>query len=189
MRPGRIGALVACVAVAVAGCVGATPRADFEEEVRARGGGISGAQFDEVIQRTAEEVAVDDAAQLEVLTLRADAVSRIIVVQARRGDRPEFLDTLTFRSGDLLSVDPVQDADRFDIDARSVRVIDLPLDQAERLIDDAIGRFGDPDTLVSSFSLEQRSDASVIVVDVESPRRSGEVVFALDGSVLEEGQE
>lgn len=181
--------VAALVALLAAGCVGATPRADFEDEVRERGGGVSGKQFEEIMQLTADEVAVTDVDQLEVLTLRADAVSRVVVVQARRGDQPEFLDTLTFRSGELASVEPVQDADRFDIEALAVSVGDLPLDDAERLVDAAIDDFDDVGALLTSFSLEQRAGEPLIVVDIESPRRSGEVVFGLDGALRPGEQE
>lgn len=176
---------VAAGALIVTGCVGSVPRGEFEADLRERGGGITGEQMEIAVELAAAEAAVTDPAALEVLNLRADALSRVIVLQPRRGDQPEFVDNVVVRDDEVLSADPVQDADAFDLDALVIPVSDVPLADAAEYIDRAIVEFGDPDTVVSSYQVARRDGSPVVVVEVASPRRTGSVVFAVDGSVIE----
>ncbi len=172
------------------GCVGSTDRAAFEEETRARGGGISGAQIESMIVQAAEEVAVTDPATLEILSLRIDANGRTGTIQARRGDRPDFVDLVAFRSDEVISVQPMQDADPAEVAEDAFGVTDVALGDAELLVDAAIVAFGDPDTLVSDFSVRRRGDLGILIeVGLESTRRTGEVLFDGAGNLLDDGSQ
>ena len=173
-------------ALLAAGCVGSTPRADFNADLQARGGGVTAEQFQVAAELVADEVAVADADDLQLISLSASGTARTYSFVARRGDQPDFVDTVVVRDERIVSVEPVQDAGEDDLDALSVAFGDLPVEDTEALIDQAIVEFGDPDTVLTRFGLSTfPGNDPTIRVDVESPRRTGTIVYDLDGELIE----
>jgi hypothetical protein len=171
--------------VALTGCIGATDRSEFDAEVRARGGGLTTEWIDEALALVADEVGAPSAGELEVLTLTITTSSRAVSVQARRGDRPDFVDTVTVVEGEILAVQPMQDADELPLDDLALRVDELPLSDIEALGDRALAEFGEPEAFVDSIRVSIFGGEHRIVVDVESERRTGRIRFDVDGNVVE----
>lgn len=184
-RSTLVAIVVAAGAVATSGCIGATDRADFDAEVRARGGGISSVWIADAIDLIAAEVGAGDRSELEVLAVTITPGQRSVTATARRADRPDFVDNVTVIEGDVRGVSPMQDADQLPLDDLAVPVDDLPLDRVEELTDLALAEFGEADGYVRSMRFALISGERRIDVDVESARRTGSVLFDGDGNFLE----
>lgn len=179
-----------CVAIAIvvtvtSGCIGAIDRADFNDEVRRRGGGISSDWIDESIRMAAARLEVATPEDIELLTLTIDGTNRVLTVTARRGDRPEFVDSVVVRDGDVVSVSAVQDADQLPLDDLTMSLADLPLDRLETLADEAINEFDAADGSVSGIVVALADGAHTITFTLESSRRTGTAVFDVDGILIE----
>lgn len=175
----------AIVPVVATGCIGAIDRADFNEEVRARGGGIATTWVDESLAAAATALAVDDPADLAFLTLSISGTTRTVNIVARRGDRPDFVDSVTVNEGDVTSVAPIRDADRLSLEANTIRLTEVPIDQLEDLVDAALEGFGEPGAFVTSIDVTSTNGTPTITLQLESPRRTGSAVFDGDGNLLE----
>jgi hypothetical protein len=166
------------------GCIGAIDRADFDAEVRARGGGVSSNWIDESLQAAATELGVTDPDQLQILTLSIDAQNRSLVVTARRGDRPEFVDTVAVRETEVAGTTPLPDADDLPLDDLVTSLGTVPIDRIDELSDTALESFG-PDAFVTGVTVERINGAPTITVSVGSERQTGEVLFDATGAVVE----
>lgn len=171
--------------VVLTGCIGATDRSEFDAEVRARGGGLTAEWIDEALSLVADEVGAPSAGALELLTMTITTSSRAVTVQARRGDRPDFVDTVTVVESEVLAVQPMQDADDLPLDQLAIRIDELPLDDIEGLGDRALAEFGEDEAFVESIRISIVDSEHRIVVDVESERRTGRVLFDVDGEIME----
>ncbi len=176
---------VAAVPIIAAGCIGATDRSEFDEEVRRRGGGITSTWVDEALDVAAAELSVADGGDLEVLTLLIDGTRRTLTVNARRGDRPDFVDSVTVKEGKWFATVPIQDADELPLDDLTIALDELPLDSLEELVDTALTDFDEPDSYVTSISVSLRSGEPTITMEIASTRRTGTAVFDTNG-VLQE---
>lgn len=176
---------IAFVAVAASGCVGAIDRADFDEEVRRRGGGISAAWVDESLTAAAEALSITSPDDLEFLTLTINGTSRSLTINARRGDRPDFIDSVTVREGEVVAVTPIQDADELPLAALLVDVDETPIDDVETLVDRALAEFDEPDSFVTVISVSLDGTDASTTVQLSSARRTGSVVFDAAGNTVE----
>jgi len=167
------------------GCIGATDRSEFNAEVRARGGGLTTEWVDEALSLVADEVGAPSPDALELLTMTISTSSRAVTVQARRGDRPDFVDTVTVVEGEVLAVQPMQDADELPLDELVIRVDELPLADVDELGDRALAEFGEEEAFVDSIRISIFNSEHRIDVDVESERRTGRIRFDVDGNVVE----
>lgn len=177
--------------VLLAGCIGATSRADFDEEIRGRGGGLSAAFVTDALDVVAAEVGATSWQELRVLSLRAQPGNRAVTVVVRRVDRPEFVDTVTVRDGELLASVPLQDADELPLDDLVIPLDSVALDRMAEIRAEALAVFadeyGDDDGFVESVTLTRAGSDVALSVDVESARRTATVVFTADGSLREIG--
>lgn len=179
--------LVAIVtaALAASGCIGATDRPDFEAEVRARGGGVSTTWIADALDLAAVELGAARAADLDAMNLRVNSTARTVVVMARRADRPDFVDNVVVREGEVLSVSPLQDADQLPLDEITFAVGDLPIDRLEEIADEALQAFDEADAFVEYISVSITQGQPLIRVGVDSSRRTGVVVFDASGTLVE----
>lgn len=179
-------AVIATIAMALVatGCIGATDRSDFEAEVRARGGGVSATWIGESIDAVAGEVGADSVDELFAMNVRVNSTARTVVVMARRADRPDFVDSVVVREGEVLSVSPLQDADQLPLDDITFNVGDLPLDDLEEIADSALEAFGEADGFVEAIQVRLTDGRPEIEIDVESSRRTGTVVFDATGQLI-----
>ena len=175
----------ATVPILVTGCIGATDRSEFDDEVRRRGGGITSAWIDDALDVAAAELDVADGDDLEVLTLLINGTSRTVTVNARRGDRPEFVDSVTVREGEWFATVPIRDADELPLDDLTIALGELPLDALEEMVDTALVEFGEPDSYVTTVSVSRGSGEPRITMQIASIRRTGAAVFDANG-VLQE---
>lgn len=186
--------MMALLAVlALTGCVGAVDRVDFDAEIRSRGGGVAVDWVQESLDAIAQEVGAPNVATLQVITLTITPSSFVTVVQARRSDRPDFVDTVAALDGEVISVTPRQNADELPLDEITISAEDLPLADIEVLVDDALAAFvadiGDDavsgDAFVTLIQVSVIDSVHVVDVSVESVRRTGVVRFDVDGSLVE----
>ena len=177
--------MLVAVAAVTSGCIGAIDRADFDDEVRARGGGISSQWIDDSVEAAADRLGVVTTDEIELLTLTIDGTNRVVTVSARRGDRPDFVDSVVVSEGEVVAVTPIQDADQLPLDDLTIRLGDLPIDQLERLTDEAVDAFGADDGFVTGIRVALENGEPTLAIDLESSRRTGTAVFAADGTLIE----
>lgn len=184
MRPIVTAALAVAFALTASGCIGATDRADFEAEIRNRGGGVSVDWIDDALAVVAREVGTDPA-DLQILSMTIETTHQVMSVNARRGDRPDFVDMVTVSGGEVFSTNPVQNADELPLDDIAIDVTDLPIGDIEAMSDAALAEFGEEDGSVASLSVSIVNSQPDIRMQLESARRTGAARFDLDGRLLE----
>lgn len=180
----RVLALVTASLVG-AGCIGATDRADFDDEVRRRGGGISVTWIDESLAAAATELNVAPPGAMEFLTLTINGTSRTLTINARRGDQPAFVDSVTVREGEVVAVAPIQDADELPLDELVVAVDDTPLADVEELVDAALAEFDETDAFVTTISITSNDGEPTTTFQLASERRTGSATFDATGQLVE----
>lgn len=184
---GSAGRLLAAsiAAIALSACIGATPRADFDAEVRARGGGLTTGFVDASLTAVAGHVGSDDWRDLEVMFLTVTPGSRTITASVRDPGRPDFVDVIVVKDGDVLSTTPVQDAADLPLDDLVVLLGDVAIEPIDRVTSEALAAFDEADGYVTSLSVSRVAGEANIRVDVESARRTATVVFDAAGNLLE----
>lgn len=173
------------LAFAASGCIGATDRADFDTEVRARGGGLTSAWITEGLDLVASEVNVTPTSDLELVTLAINSTDRSLSAQARRGDQNDFVDVVVVKQGDVVAITPIQDADQLPLDDITFTVDQLPLASIETLGDTALREFGEDDGFISRINVSLRDGSPLITVSLASTRQTGKATFTADGTFIE----
>lgn len=188
-RGGWVGAvaagLAAVVAVIGSGCIGTTDRAEFNETIRQRGGGLTSELPGDAVAAVAAEldVAVDD---VEVRTVTVTPLDATVVLEVRDPAVPGNLDRYVVRRGAVDEVAPIRLAASDDLDAQTFPVAGLALDEVESMVDAALAEFG-PGGYVSSLSAGRTGpgDGVVIQLALESPRAAATARFTPGGELLE----
>lgn len=170
--------------VVLAGCIGAVDRSEFDAEVRARGGGVTSTWIVESFDAVARSVGGTSASELQTLSFNVNTTNRTATVVTRRVDRPEFVDTVVVRQGDVVSTAALQDADSLPLDDLSVPFAALPMDQIEELSDRSLSEFGEPDGFVAAIRLDSIGGGHQIIVKLESARFTADVTFSTDGTFI-----
>lgn len=178
-------ALAVLVATTLSGCIGAMDRPDFVAEVQRRGGGIADEWILDALASVAGEVGAGSIDDLSVMTMTITPSNRSLVVQARRSDRSDFVDTVTIVQGDVVGVTPVQDAGELPLDEITIPVTDLPIDGWDELGDRALAELGFDGGYVSHISLSVSQGEHRLAVYVDSPRETGWVTFDTDAQLVE----
>lgn len=177
--------MVAVVTIVLTGCIGAVDRSEFDAEVRARGGGVTTDWIAESFDLVAAEAGATSADQLSVLSVRVDPPIRSTTISARRADRPDFVDVVSVRDGEVVSVSPIQDADNLPLDDITFSLSSVPVEMFEALTDQAIVEFAETDGFVDAITISYDGFAPVIKLEMESARRTANAVFTLDGVFVE----
>lgn len=175
--------VAAVVVLSAGGCVGATSRADFTAEIRARGGGVTAALPGDALDAVGEALGVDVGG----LELRAMSISpgpNVVRMEVRDPAAPANLDVYTWREGSLggpepvrLSADDVLDAVVFDPTA-------VAFDRIEAMADLALDEFGEPDGYVATIGVRRRSEQVVIDLVLESARASAGAELTAAGELI-----
>jgi hypothetical protein len=160
-------------------------RPEFDAEVQRRGGGVTNGWILDGLSSVADEVGAGGVEGLSVMTMTITPTNRSLVVQARRGDRPDFVDTVTVIQGDVVAVTPVQDADELPLDEITIPLTDLPFDGWDELADRALAELGFEGGYVNHISLSVVQGEHRLGVFVDSPRETGRVTFDVEGRLLE----
>lgn len=184
---GRAGPLLAAsiAAIALTACIGATPRADFDAEVRARGGGLTTGFVDASLTVVASQFGSGDWRDLEVMFLTISPGNRTVTASVRDPRRPDFVDVVAVKDGDVLSTTPVQDAADLPLDDLVVLLSDVAIEPIDRLTSDALAAFDEAEGYVKSLSVSRVAGEASVRVDVESARRTATVIFDAAGNLLE----
>ena len=174
--------------VACAGCVGATDRADFEEEIESRGGGFSEDIVTDAVAELADEVGTGD---FEITHLTVSPLVPVVSARVRNPAAPDEVDDYTFRGDELVEVEPVRLSSDTDLDAEVLPITDFALDRLDEAVDTALDEFGATDGYATSVQLSVTPSSAVaadpvgqVVVHVESPRAAATVRFTADGELV-----
>ncbi|MFE3193831.1 hypothetical protein ACFXHA_32845 [Nocardia sp. NPDC059240] len=213
MRPGLWFRIVVCLAVvgSVSGCIGAVDRAEFEDRIRSRGGGLVSAlplsAVSAVEKRTG---ATDLEVNLILLTPPNSTQFRLVLndqpaqvtrflsggddmtareptvrLRVRPPDRSRQLDDYSFTLGDLSSPKPVRVSAADDLDGEDFTVSEVPgLSHLEEIVDAAMSRSGLPDGEVTVLVVSRFGRDIRIVANVASPRSELVVEFDRTGAFL-----
>ncbi|MEV6279748.1 hypothetical protein [Nocardia sp. NPDC051832] len=213
MRPGKWFRVLGCLVVVAgsSGCVGAVDRSDFEDQVRARGGGLVSALPRDAVAAVAARVGAADlevnlimltapnSAQFRlVLDDQPDQVTRFLAagdeltareptarLRVRPPDRGRQLDDYSFTLGDLSAPRPVRVSALDDLDGENFVVSAVPgLARIEDVVDTALARSGLPDGQVTVLVVSRFGRDLRIVANVLSPRSEMIAEFDHTGAFL-----
>jgi len=188
-RSARLVGLVAVVAIAGAGCIGATSRSELEKKVRERGGGISRDLVLDAIDALGDAQGTD-AVRLVTVT----AMNNRVTLEARVPDRPEEYDVYTYGTSGLFgenglsSAQPgTRSAGDAPIEARVFGRNDVAIDRLNDMLDTALAGAALDAGYVERVVIARRAPGAdvIVVVTVTDDRRSVDVLFAADGSIVE----
>lgn len=213
MRRGKWFRIVVCLAVlgGVSGCVGAVDRADFEDRMRSRGGGLVSALPLAAVSAAEKRVGATDL-EVNVILLTPPNSTRFRLVlndqpaqvtrflsggddmtareptvrlRVRPPDRSRQLDDYSFTLGDLGSPRPVRVSAADDLDGEDFTVSEVPgLSHLEEVVDTALSRSGIPDGQVTVIVISRFGREIRIVANVASPRSEMVVEFDRTGAFL-----
>ncbi len=176
--------LAGLAVLALAGCVGATPRDEFDAEVRARGGGLTMAFVDDSLAALATEVGAGSWTELEVMFLTITPGSRSVTASVRDPRRADFVDTIVVSDGKVVASTPVRDADELPLDDVTVRLGSVALDRVEEMSSAARAAFGESDGYVSRLTVTRVLGAAQIDVALESARVTATATFDANGDLV-----
>jgi hypothetical protein len=183
----RAGLALACAAAlgVGAGCVGTTDRSDFNEEIQARGGGLTSELPSSAVAAVAASLGVDD---FEVRTLTVTPLDGTVVLDVRDPAVPENLDRYVVHRESVWQVEPIRLSAGDDLDTQTFPVSGVALDQVEAMVDTALAEFaagGYVSALTIYRSEDDSADDIVITLALESPRAAGTALFTADGDLIE----
>lgn len=165
-------------AATLSGCIGAVDRADFEQEMRERGGGMTTALVDDGFRQLAEHYQVNSLAVTSI-DISPDTTMGVTV---RDSDNLDQLDRFNFDGARLGDPSPVMVSVTDDLDAQSFTLDEIPaLRNVEMLVDDALANSALEDGEVTGISVSRTESVHAAVL-VESPRSRVLVVFDPSGT-------
>jgi hypothetical protein len=178
----RAVAIALGVAVAVGGCVGATPRDEFDAEVVERGGGLVPALPLDAIAALGAELGTEAAFRQITIT----PLGRVVSMTVQDPSRPENLDEYVVREGDLSGPRPVQLSGAQALESTLFSADDVPaLGRLDELGATAVRELGIEDGVVTSVVVSRVAGDLRLLMAVESERARGTAVFTPDGELVE----
>ncbi|MHA4849765.1 hypothetical protein L1080_009470 [Rhodococcus sp. MSC1_016] len=161
-------------------CIGAVDRAEFDADMRSRGGGMTSALVGDGLAALAVRYGV---AEVQVTNLDIAPVEQLAVT-VRDPANPDQLDQYTFDGENVSEPSPVVVSALEDLDARAFTLDDVPaLGRVEHLVDEALSHSGLEGGQVVGISVTRAGGISPTAM-VESPRSRSVVVFDADGVVV-----
>ncbi|WP_157762825.1 hypothetical protein [Nocardia yamanashiensis] len=203
--------LMCLVVLGVSGCVGAVDRAEFEQRIRARGGGLVSALPRDAIAALAQRLgtadlqanvilftAPDSANFRLVLNNQPDQVTRFLAgrgdlatreptvrLRIRPPEHPRELDDYSFTLGNLSSAQPVRVSALDDIAGESFPLSEVTgLSNLESIVDTARSRSGLSDGQVNAIVVSRFAGEIRIVTNVVSARTEMLAEFDRTGALL-----
>ncbi|MFD0360165.1 hypothetical protein ACFQZZ_01730 [Nocardia sp. GCM10030253] len=192
------------------GCIGAVDRADFEDIVHERGGGLVTALPTGAIAAVREHLGVADF-QTSIILLTAPNSSQVRMVvpdrptqltrflnghhlagpqavahlRIRVPRQPEQLDDYTFTQGALSKPTPVQVAASDDLDGEAFAAGEVTgLSRIEQIVDTALARSGLENGYVSTLLVNRFNRDILMTVNVTSPRAAAVAQFDSAGKFI-----
>ncbi|MFI7667273.1 hypothetical protein [Nocardia sp. NPDC049526] len=204
-------AALCLVVLSAGGCVGAVERGDFEQGLRARGGGLVHGLTDSAVTAVRERLGAADF-QANVILLTApnstqfrlvlsdqpDQVTRFfsawpdptarqaaVRLRVRDPDGSRRLDDYSFTLGALSAPQPVRVSAFDDIDGEGFAVSEVPgLAHIEDIVDSALARSELADGQVTVIVVSRFGREIRIVANVTSPRTDMVAEFDRTGALL-----
>ncbi|WP_433672543.1 hypothetical protein ACQP06_13595 [Nocardia sp. CA-136227] len=206
MRGGGWFRVVVCLAVlgSTSGCIGAVDRAEFENAIRARGGGLVSALPQGAVAALGQRIGASDP-EVNVMLLTAPNSTRFrmvvndqpaqvtkffdggdftareptVRVRVRPPGQSRVMDDYSFTLGDLSDPRPVRVSSFDDLDGQNFRVSEVPgLSRIEDIVDTARARSAIPDGQVTAVLVSRFGRDIRMVANVVSAR--SEVVVEFD---------
>ncbi|WP_280413651.1 hypothetical protein [Nocardia asiatica] len=204
-------AALCSVVLAAGGCIGAVERGDFEQDLRARGGGLVNGLTESAVAAVRERLRTSDF-EAHVILLTAPNSTRFRVVLSDQPDQvtrffsawpdptarqavvrlrvrdPEGsrrLDDYSFTLGALSAPRPVRVSVFDDIDAEGFAISEVPgLAHIEGIVDTALARSALADGEVTVMIVSRFGREIRIVANVTSPRADVVAEFDRTGAFL-----
>ncbi|MDR7166809.1 hypothetical protein J2W56_000527 [Nocardia kruczakiae] len=204
-------AAVCSVVLVACGCVGAVERGDFEQQIRARGGGLVSGLPAAAVDALRKRLGADDfQANVILLTAPDSAGFRLVLadqpaqvtnfmadpgefaarnpavrLRVRTMQRPRELDDYSFMLGALSAPTPVRVSAFDDLDRDCFALSDIPgLGRIEAIVDTARVRSGLTDGTVPVIVVSRFGREIRIVANVVSPRSETIAEFDATGEFL-----
>ncbi|MGY2117127.1 hypothetical protein ACW9HR_24760 [Nocardia gipuzkoensis] len=212
MRRGCWLPILMCLAVlGTSGCLGAVDRADFEQQIRTRGGGlVNTLPRDAIAALTKRLGTADPQANVILLTAPNSTQFRLVLnnqpnqvtrflterddlatreptvrLRIRHPDRSRQLDDYSFTLGALGSAQPVRVSAFDDLDSEIFNLSEVTgLAEIENIVDTARIRSGLPDGQVNAIVVSRFGSEIRIVTNVVSPRSEMLAEFDRTGAFL-----
>lgn len=206
MHRGNWFRVLLCLAVlsSTSGCIGAVDRAEFEDRIRTRGGGLVSALPQAAVAALAQRIGAGDPDMNVVLLMAPNSTQFRLVVnnqpvqvtdffaggdftareptvrlRVRPPGRPRVLDDYSFTLGDLSAPRPVRVSSFDDLDGQNFTMSEVPgLARIEEIVDTARTRSEIPDGQVTAILVSRFGRDIRIVANVASAR--SEVVAEFD---------
>lgn len=193
------------------GCAGAVERGDFEQQIRARGGGLVSALPADAVEALRNRLGSNDIEASVVLLTAPDSTGfRLTLIdqpaqvsgflaehtdlstrepavrlRIRSPQRPTELDDFTFRLGRLGAPQPVRVSAADDLDGQCFALSDVPgLARLESVVDTARARSELTDATVPVVLVSRFGHDIRIVANVVSPRAETVAEFDAAGAFL-----
>ena len=184
--PAIAGLLVAlALAFALPACIGAVDRADFNEELRARGGGLTASFVLRGIDAVEDELG-SDALQFTRISIDGDEPTALFYVRNPRA--PHELDTWLWNGTSLAEPSPVQLSASTDLDEQSFTAAEVPaLERLDVVIATTMRALELEEGWVTEIEVATGEHGVRVSVDAESARARGEARF-LPGGELEHAE-
>lgn len=177
------GALVVLLAVGpLAACIGSETRDAFDDEVHARGGGLTRDLVIDAVDAIEQDTGADSL-KLRSLATTAGRVRLEVQVPGTVED----LDTYSYGGGGLSGPDPVaRSSTEAPLEAQVFTLDEAGIDRFDDMVDQARAEADLPGGWASTASVSRGGQAEpVISVTVTNVRRTVSVTFSPDGTVLE----
>ncbi|MGW5383533.1 hypothetical protein [Nocardia sp. NPDC003963] len=216
MRRGDWFRVLLCLAVlgSTSGCFGAVDRAEFEDRIRTRGGGLVSALPQAAIAALAQRIGAEDPdMNVMLLTAPNSTQFRLVVnnqptqvtdflaggdftareptvrLRVRPPGLPRVLDDYSFTLGDLSAPRPVRVSSADDLDGENFTMSEVPgLSRIEDIVDTARARSEIPDGQVTAVLVSRFGRDIRIVANVASARSEVVAEFDHTGAFLRADQ-
>jgi hypothetical protein len=189
VRGWRSATIAVTTAFLVGGCVGSIDRGEFDDEVHARGGGLS---QDVIVDAVDEVGAAQDEATVQMRSVTV--MPGRVALEVRVPGTPEDVDAYTFGTsgmfggGGLDGPEPVTtSATDQPLESSVFTLEQAGVERFDGMVDEALTQADLPGAYATSATIHRPagSPAPQIEVSVTNDRRSVSVTFAADGTVLE----
>ncbi|WP_327152092.1 hypothetical protein [Nocardia sp. NBC_01329] len=212
MHRGKWFRVLLCLTVlgSTSGCIGAVDRADFEDRIRTRGGGLVSALPQAAIAALAQRIGAgdpevnvilltapnstqfrlvlnDQPAQVTDFLAGSDFTARepTVRLRVRPPGRPRVLDDYSFTLGDLSAPRPVRVSSFDDLDGENFTISEVPgLSRIEDIVDTARIHSEIPDGQVTALVVSRFGRDIRIVANVASARSEVVAEFDRTGAFL-----
>ncbi len=187
---GRRRILFLVVAAALVAACGGTGRAEFDEEIQARGGGLGSALALESIAALQEELGDDLAFRSFTMTAGQVTIEVLVPGSTDEVDSYRYGTSGLYGGGGLSGPSPVPGVgDTASLRRMLFRTQRIAWDDLDRIVDDALAAADLARGYAQTVRVDRTGPRPEIVVNVTSPRQSVPVRFRADGTPVGQGDQ